>query len=111
MAQTVLVAILHKAPAGIDHEDTGAARGIFLIDAGGDAGTVEQVGGQTNDALDVSFADDVQQKGIVAIFHGWHAIFKTLIQIMGRVESIASRLIGERRIGYDEVECLEIAVL
>ncbi len=32
MAQTVLVAILHKALAGVDHEDTLAARGILLVE-------------------------------------------------------------------------------
>ena len=52
MAQAVLVAILHKALAGVDHEDTRAARGVFLIDdddTGGDAGAVEQVRGQADD--------------------------------------------------------------
>src|SRR6266516_224721 len=63
VAQTVLVAILYKALAGIYHEDACATRGVFLIDdddTGGIAGAVEQVGGQTNDALDVPFADDVR---------------------------------------------------
>ena len=62
MAQAVLVAILHKALAGIDHEDAAAARGVFLVeddDTGWDAGAVEQVGRQADDALDVPFADDV----------------------------------------------------
>src|SRR5205823_5915488 len=62
VAQAVLVAIFNKALAGVDHEDTAAAGSVFLIDdnnAGRDAGTVEQVGRQSNDALDVPFADDV----------------------------------------------------
>ena len=62
MAQAVLVAIFHKALAGVDHEDTAAARGVFLIEddnTGWDAGAVEQVGRQADDALDIPFADDV----------------------------------------------------
>src|SRR6266699_2822446 len=56
-------------------------------------------------------ADNVQQKSVVAIFPGWHAVFKTLIQIVNRVKAIAPCLIGEGRIGYDEVEGLEILIL
>src|SRR6266567_2542452 len=146
VAQSVLVAILHKALAGIDHEDTGAARGVFLIeddDTGRDAGAIKQVGRQADDALDIPLADDlradlglgipakedavrqdhrafpraferadnVQQKSVVAIFPGWHAVVKTLIQIVNRVKAIAPCLIGEGRIGYDEVEGLEILIL
>jgi hypothetical protein len=36
--------------------------GVFLVDdddAGGDAGTVEEVGGQADDALDVALADEI----------------------------------------------------
>src|SRR5206468_10875030 len=56
-------------------------------------------------------ADDVQEKSVVTIFPGWHAICKTLIKIIGRVKAITPRLAGEGRIGYCEVECLEVAVL
>ena len=45
--QPVFVAILHEPLAGVDHEDPLAPGGPFLVehdDAGGDAGTVEQVG-------------------------------------------------------------------
>src|SRR5439155_8741816 len=54
-AQAVLVAVLHETLAGIDHEDAGASVGVFLVDdndAGGNAGAVEQVGGQADDTLD-----------------------------------------------------------
>ena len=58
-AQPVLVAVLHEALAGVDHEDAGAGVGILLVDnddAGGDARAVEEVGGQADDALDHSRA-------------------------------------------------------
>ncbi len=62
VAQAVLVAILHKALAGIDHEDAFARAGVFLVqhnDAGGDAGAKKQVGRQRDDALDISLIDDI----------------------------------------------------
>ena len=46
-AQAILVAVLEKALARVNHEDAGAGLGIFLIkdqDTGGDASAVEQVG-------------------------------------------------------------------
>ena len=60
MAQPVLVAVLHEAPAGVDHEDALAGIGTQLVehdDAGRNAGAVEQVGGQPDDALDVAALD------------------------------------------------------
>ena len=58
-AQAVLGAILHEAAAGVDHEDALARLGVLLVDhddAGGDAGAVEQIGRQADDALDVALA-------------------------------------------------------
>src|SRR2546421_4056452 len=52
----------------------------------------------------------MQQKSVVTIFSGWHTIFKTLIQIVGRVKAIAPGFVGKRWIGYDEVEYLEVTV-
>ena len=46
-AQAVLGTVLHKACAGIDHKDTLAGVGAFLVenyDAGRDAGAIEEVG-------------------------------------------------------------------
>ena len=60
-AQAVLVAVLDEALGGVDHEDALAGGGVFLVehdDAGGDAGAVEQVGRQADDALDVAAPDD-----------------------------------------------------
>ena len=62
IAQAVLVAVLHVAAAGVDHEDALAGVGVFLVDdddAGGNAGAVKQVGGQADDAFDVALADQV----------------------------------------------------
>ena len=59
-AQPILGAILDKARTGINHKDTRAREGVLLInndDTGGDAGAVEQVGGQANDTLDITLAD------------------------------------------------------
>ncbi len=53
--QTVLVAVLDEALGGINHEDALAGVGVFLVehdDAGRDAGAIEEVGRQTDDALD-----------------------------------------------------------
>jgi hypothetical protein len=58
----VLVAILAVAFAGVDHEDAFSGVGFFLVDdddAGGDAGAVEEVGGQAYDAFDVASADQI----------------------------------------------------
>ena len=56
-AQAVLVAVLDEALGGVDHEDALAGVGVFLVehdDAGGNAGAVEEVGRQADDALDVA---------------------------------------------------------
>ena len=60
--QAVLGAFLHEALAGIDHEDALTARGALLVDdddAGGNAGAVEDVGRQADDALDVALANEI----------------------------------------------------
>src|ERR1035438_9103248 len=60
-AEAVLVAVLEEAGAGVDDEDALAGVGVFLVDdyyAGGDAGAIEEVGRQADDALDVALADE-----------------------------------------------------
>ena len=55
LAQAVLGAVLDEAAAGVDHEDTLAGMGVLLVqhqDAGGNAGAVEQIGRQADDALE-----------------------------------------------------------
>ena len=53
--QAVLIAVLHEAFRGIDHEDAGTRVGVLLVehdDAGGNAGAIKQVWRQADDALD-----------------------------------------------------------
>ena len=60
-AQAVLGAVLHETRAGVDHEDALAGVSVLLIDdddAGGDSSAVKEVGGQADDALDVSLAHE-----------------------------------------------------
>jgi hypothetical protein len=64
--QTVLVAVLHVALAGVDHEYALTADRTFLVqhqDAGGDAGAVEQIGGQADDALDEALSAKLPPPG------------------------------------------------
>src|SRR5262249_29392507 len=61
-AEAILGAILHKALAGVDHEDSLAGMGLLLIDdddAGGDTSAVKEVRRQADDPLDVALADEV----------------------------------------------------
>ena len=53
-AQAVLVSVLQKALAGIDHEDACTDTGVLLVDdqnTGRDAGAVEEIGGQADDSF------------------------------------------------------------
>ena len=62
LAQAVLGAVLPESLGGVDHEDALAAGGVFLVehhDAGGDAGAIEEGGGQANDALEITGADEL----------------------------------------------------
>jgi len=62
VAQAVLVTVFDVAAAGIDHEDAFAGMGVFLVDnddTGRNAGAVEQIGRQADDAFDVTFSDQV----------------------------------------------------
>ena len=55
LAQPVLVTILHETFGGVDHEDARAGVGVLFVDdkdAGRNAGAVEEIAGQTDDALD-----------------------------------------------------------
>ena len=61
-AQAVLVAVLDEAPTGVDHEDAAVDAGVLLVDdqdARRDAGAVEEIGGQADDALDEAAPDEV----------------------------------------------------
>ena len=76
-AQAVLVAVLDEALGGVDHEDALAGVGVFLVqheDAGGDAGAVEEVGRQADDALDVAAPDDLPADGGLGAAPEQHAV-------------------------------------
>ena len=62
VAQTVFRPVLHKPFTCIDHEHSFSVACIFLVNhnqAGRNTGAVKQVGRQTNDAFNVSFANQV----------------------------------------------------
>ncbi len=62
LAQTVLVAVLDEALAGINHKDALAGGSVFLVeheDARRDARAVEQIGRQADDALQIAGADEL----------------------------------------------------
>ena len=56
-SKAVFGPILHETSAGINHKDTFAALSSFFVDnydTGRDTGTIEKVGWQTNNSLDVA---------------------------------------------------------
>ena len=57
LAQTILGAVFDESFRRINHEDASASCCAFLVnndDAGWNTGAIEQVGGQTDNAFDVS---------------------------------------------------------
>ena len=88
-AQAVLGAVLHEAAAGVDHEDALAGVGVLLVDdddAGGDAGAVEEVGGQADDALDVALADEVAADVGLGVAAEQHAVRQDARAFAGALE-------------------------
>ena len=88
-AQAVLGAVLHEAAAGVDHEDALAGLGVLLVDdddAGGDAGAVEQVGRQADDALDVALADQVAADVRLGVAAEQHAVRQDAGALAGALE-------------------------
>ena len=145
-AQAVLVAIFHKAPAGIHHKQPLPLGCPCLIEhqnTGRNARAIEQVGGQADDALNIALAhqrppngglgiaakqhpvgqnhrrlartlqrfEDVQQKGIVAVFIRRCAVLKPLEGVFRHIHPIAPRLVRKGRICHREVKGLEAAVV
>ena len=88
-AQAVLGAVLHEAAAGVDHEDALAGVGVLLVDdddAGGDAGAVEEVRGQADDALDVALADERAADVGLGIAPEQHAVRQDARALAGALE-------------------------
>ena len=89
LAQAVLGAVLHETRAGIHHEDALAGVGILLVhddDARGDAGPVEKVGGQADDALDVALADQVLADVGLGVAPEEHAVRQDARALAGALE-------------------------
>ena len=87
--QAVLGAVLHEAGAGVDHEDALAGVGVLLVDdddAGGDAGAVKEVGGQADDALDVSLADERAADVGLGVAAEQHAVRQDARALAGALE-------------------------
>ena len=114
-AEAVLVAVLHEALAAVDHEDALAGGGVFLIedeDAGGDAGAVEEVGREADDALEVAGADELltddglgiapeedavrENAGAFALaLHGTDDVEqKRVVTLLGRRDAPSEALVG-----------------
>jgi hypothetical protein len=71
------LAVLDEALGGVDHEDALAGGGVLLVqhqDAGGDAGAVEQVGRQADDALEDARAHQLLADHRLGIAAEQHAV-------------------------------------
>ena len=89
LAEAVLVAVLHEALGGVDHEDALAGVRAFLVehdDAGGDAGAVEEVRRQADDALDVATLDEVAADVGLGIAAKQHAVREDARAFAGALE-------------------------
>ena len=79
LAEAVLRAVFLEALRRINHEDTLAGGGVFLVkhkDAGGDAGAVEEIGGQADDGFQVTRADELLADDGLRIAAEEHAVRK-----------------------------------
>ncbi|MPM47723.1 hypothetical protein SDC9_94437 [bioreactor metagenome] len=77
-AQTVLASVLFIAAAGVNHKDAGSAFGVFLInddDAGRDASTIEEVGGQAYDTLNPLLFKNLLADGFLGIASEQNAVW------------------------------------
>lgn len=62
LAQAVLVAVLGEAAGGVDHEHRALGAGPGFVehdDRGGNAGAIEEIGGQADDRLNVAALEDL----------------------------------------------------
>jgi hypothetical protein len=62
LPRAILVAVLNEGLGGVDHEDARAGGSVLLVehdDAGGDAGTIKQVGREADDGFEVTRADQL----------------------------------------------------
>jgi hypothetical protein len=61
--------------------------------------------------LPLLLSEDVQQESVVAILLRRDAEGETVVKVVGRVEAVAPRLGGKRRIGDGKIKRLERAGL
>ena len=90
-AQAVLVAVFDVALAGVNHEDAFAPRRTRLVqhdDAGGDAGAVEQVRRQANDAFDITLLDDASADAGFRSAPEQHAVGQNHRRLAGALEAL-----------------------
>ena len=89
LAEAVLRAVLFKTLGRINHEDALAGGGVFLVehkDAGGDAGAVKEIGGQANDGLQVTRADELLADDGLSIAAEEHAVRKNAGAFAGALQ-------------------------
>ena len=61
-AKSIFIAVFHKTFAGIDHKDGSTGFGFGFVDhnnAGGNTGTIEQVGRQSDNAFDITLMNNL----------------------------------------------------
>ena len=89
VAQAGLGAVLHEAAAGVDHEEAFAGQGVLLVEdheAGGDAGAVQEVGRQADDALEVPLAHPRAADVGLGITAHQHAVRQDARALAGALE-------------------------
>ena len=89
LAEAVLRAVLLESLGGINHEDALAGGGVFLVehkDAGGDAGAVKEIGGQTDDGFQVTRADELLADDGLRIAAEEHAVRKNAGAFAGALQ-------------------------
>ena len=89
IAQPVLVAILHEALTGVDHEDPLASGRMLLVhddDASRDARAVEQVRGESDDRFDVAALEQVLADDGFGIASKQHAVRKNAGSFAGALQ-------------------------
>ena len=93
-AQTVLGAVLHKIVTRVNHKDAIAFGGVFLVhhdNAGGNAGAVEKVRRESDNALDVAAVDNVLAEGFFGVATEKYAVgqnHRRLARGLERLENV-----------------------
>ena len=121
LAEAVLGAVLAEAFAGIHHEDAFAGLGVFLVDdddAGWDADTVEEVGGQADDAFDDATLDEVFADDGLGVSAEQHAVGKDAGSLAGALEraddveeiGVAALLVGWHAVAGETLEGVVLGI-